>query len=423
MADRFILGWEEWLSLPDLGLPAIKTKVDTGAKTSALHAFTIEAFGPPSRPMVRFGVHPIPGRDDVEVFCTAPVIDRREVTSSNGERELRYVIETRVKMADREWPIEVTLTNRETMSYRMLLGRQAIADDMFVDPTSSFRQPRLGYKVYGPRGRNNEERRSLRIALLTRRPESPSNRRLIRAIEGRGHTPITIDRTRVSLFVDTMQPAIFVDGQSLEAIDAVIVRAGRPTSSFSAAILRQLEMLGALALNPADALARAVDQLALRQRLARSGVPVPEAAVSHAASKQHGGGPEGLILADNLGLSGFGPLLRFAVVGGRAIAAMEQDIASRDSLEAEAPRWQPHRGAAADPAQRLAEQAARALELGIASVDIIVTRQGPIVTDVSTSIAIALFERITGAAVAAAIVVEIEQAAKSPGRRAAQASR
>lgn len=148
VAAPFILGWEEWLSLPELGLPAIKAKVDTGARTSALHAFFVEPFGGKRAPKVRFGVHPIPRRSDIQVLCTARVVDQREVTSSNGERERRYVISTPIRIGSREWPIEVTLTNRDTMSYRMLLGRQAIADGVLVDPGASFRQPRLRYKLY-----------------------------------------------------------------------------------------------------------------------------------------------------------------------------------------------------------------------------------------------------------------------------------
>ena len=144
----FILGWEEWLALPALGLPAIRAKIDTGARTSALHAFVIEEYGSAGEPAVRFGVHPIPGRDDVEVFCDSPIIDRREVTSSNGDREMRIVIQTPVRIGDREWPIEVTLTNREAMAYRMLLGRQAVLPGMLIDATSSFRQTRLSHKLY-----------------------------------------------------------------------------------------------------------------------------------------------------------------------------------------------------------------------------------------------------------------------------------
>ncbi|MDX2201590.1 MAG: ATP-dependent zinc protease [Hyphomicrobiaceae bacterium] len=143
-----ILGWEEWVALPGLALPAIKAKVDTGARTSALHAVFIEPFGPARSRKVRFGVHPIPRRSDLEVTCIAPLVGMREVRSSNGEREERYVIETTIRIGAREWPIEITLTNRQMMSYRMLIGRQALGRDILVDPGASFRQPKLGYKLY-----------------------------------------------------------------------------------------------------------------------------------------------------------------------------------------------------------------------------------------------------------------------------------
>ena len=90
MTEAFIIGWEEWLALPDLGLPAIKAKIDTGARTSALHAHLIEPFGPADTPLVRFAVHPIAGRTDLEVTCLAPLIDRPEGTSSNGHQVLPF---------------------------------------------------------------------------------------------------------------------------------------------------------------------------------------------------------------------------------------------------------------------------------------------------------------------------------------------
>jgi len=133
MLQEVILGWEEWLALPDLGLPAIKAKVDTGGKTSSLHAAAIEPFGQSDRPKVRFLIHPNPDKPDLGIKCSADVVDRRNVTSSNGETELRYVIKSAVQIGERRWPIELTLTNRETMLYRMLLGRTGIADDMIVD--------------------------------------------------------------------------------------------------------------------------------------------------------------------------------------------------------------------------------------------------------------------------------------------------
>jgi ribosomal protein S6--L-glutamate ligase len=148
----FILGWEEWVALPELGLSAIKAKVDTGARTSALHAFYVEPFGSSRARKVRFGVHPVSRRDDITVECTARLVDRREVRSSNGEREQRYVIETAIRIGKREWPIEVTLANRNMMIYRMLLGRQALPRDVLVNPSSSFLQPKLRFKLHNEAG-------------------------------------------------------------------------------------------------------------------------------------------------------------------------------------------------------------------------------------------------------------------------------
>ena len=149
ISTPLVLGWQEWIALPELGLPALKAKIDTGAKTSALHTYRIERFGTTKRPMVRFTVHPDPKRSHLEITASAPVIDQREVTSSNGERELRFVIATLIQIGAHGWPIEVTLTNRERMSYRMLIGRQAIRPNVLVDPDASFRQPRLSYTLYG----------------------------------------------------------------------------------------------------------------------------------------------------------------------------------------------------------------------------------------------------------------------------------
>ena len=99
LSSDFVIGWEEWVALPDLGLPAIKAKVDTGARTSALHASVIEPFGPADRPQVRFLIQPDPDNPGLEITCSAPVTDRRNVTSSNGETELRYVIAARLRVA------------------------------------------------------------------------------------------------------------------------------------------------------------------------------------------------------------------------------------------------------------------------------------------------------------------------------------
>jgi len=135
--DLPIIGWNEWAALPELGINKIRCKVDTGARTSALHAFYIEEFAENGAKRVRFGLHPNQGDTDTEMHCVADVSDVRDVTDSGGHTDTRYVITTTVVIGDRSWPIEITLTNRDTMRYRMLLGRTAIVDNFVVDAGTS----------------------------------------------------------------------------------------------------------------------------------------------------------------------------------------------------------------------------------------------------------------------------------------------
>jgi len=144
-----MLGWREWVALPDMGLPAIKAKIDTGARTSALHAFLIEPYAEQDTDMLRILIHPIQGNQDFEVECRVPIFDQREVTDSGGHREMRYVIQSRVAVGGASWPIELTLTNRDTMRFRMLLGRTAMEDRFIVDPGASYLNGKLKpHKLY-----------------------------------------------------------------------------------------------------------------------------------------------------------------------------------------------------------------------------------------------------------------------------------
>lgn len=135
---RYWVGWREWVALPELGIARIKAKVDTGASTSAIHAIHIRRFREDGCERVRFSVHPIQRRTDLTVECVADLVDERMVTSSTGHRERRLVIRTALEIAGRRWAIELTLANRDTMGFRMLLGRSAMHGRLLVDPSASF---------------------------------------------------------------------------------------------------------------------------------------------------------------------------------------------------------------------------------------------------------------------------------------------
>jgi hypothetical protein len=136
--DKILVGWREWIALPTLGIPAVKAKVDTGARTCALHAFFTERFRSGGKSRVRFGIHPLQHRRDLAITCTCDLLDQREVTDSGGHRQSRWVIETPMRLGGAEWPVEITLTDRDTMIFRMLLGRTAMAKRILVDPGASY---------------------------------------------------------------------------------------------------------------------------------------------------------------------------------------------------------------------------------------------------------------------------------------------
>ncbi len=134
---KTIIGWKEWLSLPELGIYFIKAKIDSGARTSALHASSITIKYERGHKIACFTIKPLPNRPDILVECEAPVIDERVVSDSSGNREKRFVIKSLLQIGGREWPIEMTLANRERMSVKMLLGREAMKY-LMVDPAQVY---------------------------------------------------------------------------------------------------------------------------------------------------------------------------------------------------------------------------------------------------------------------------------------------
>lgn len=447
MTSPFTLGWEEWVAFPELGLPAIKAKVDTGARTSALHASVIEPFGPINKPQVRFLIQPNPDDLSLEFTCSAPVVDRRQVTSSNGEAEMRYVIMTPLTVGDRTWSVEVTLTNRENMAYRMLFGRTSIAEDMVVDPNRSFAQPKLSFDLYKSVPRKKPVRRPLRIALLTMEPGNYSNRRLIEAGEARGHVVEPINTSRCYMRIGARSSEVHYDGTVLPRFDAVIPRIGPTITSYGLAVLRQFKNAGAYCLNEPNAIAASRDKLLAHQMLARERIGMPTTAFANSPKDTKdlislvGGAPvilkllqssqgKGVVLADSRkaaeslvdafrGLDAHFLLQEFVaeaagrdtrcfVIGNKVVAAIQRQAAEGEF------RSNLHRGGTAEAVRLSAEErlvarrAAHTIGLNVAGVDILRTSDGPKVLEVNSSPGLEGIETATGKDVAERIIQHLE---------------
>lgn len=133
-----LIGWREWVALPDLNIPRIKAKIDTGARTSVLHAFEVDTFWEGDKQKVRFAIHPKQRSTRKSVVCITDLHDTRWVTDSGGHRELRHVIQTTMVLGNHSQQIEITLTSREDMRFRMLLGRTALRGQFTIDPGTSY---------------------------------------------------------------------------------------------------------------------------------------------------------------------------------------------------------------------------------------------------------------------------------------------
>ena len=457
------LGWEEWCSLPGLGLPAMKVKVDTGAKTSALHAFTIEPFGPAGKRKVRFGVHPIPERPELEVYCSADVVDRRDVTSSNGEVESRYVIETPIRIGGFEWSAQFTLTDREGMSFHMLLGRQALeaytaghGDAPTVSPTQSHKQGVLGYDVYDRQLKEKPAKRSLRVAVLSQEPKSYSTRRLVEAGEARDHVVEVINTSRCYMLINAGKPEVHYDGKPLPFYDAVIPRIGASITNYGMAVVRQFEAIGSYCVNGSAAIGASRDKLYAHQILARDGIGMPTTAFASSPKDTDAlialmGTPpiivkllessqgKGVVLAETQKaaesvVSAFrglkadflvqqfveeagGEDVRCLVVGGKVVAAMKRTAAPGEF------RSNLHQGGSAK-AEKISKveretalRAAKTMGLGLAGVDLLRASKGPKVLEVNSSPGLEGIETSSGKDVAGLVYEQIERRAASMKRR------
>lgn len=171
-----------------IGNSAIKARVDSGAKTSALHAVNIAPFIKEGEDWVRFDINPIQKNEKTIIHCESKLIDKRIVKSSSGYREQRYVIQTMLEIGNEIWPIEMTLTNRDSMGFRMLLGREAMSGRTMVDPEEKYVLGQPSVESLKELYKNASARRTgLKIGLLASNPSLYSNRRIMEAGEARGH--------------------------------------------------------------------------------------------------------------------------------------------------------------------------------------------------------------------------------------------
>lgn len=449
MNNKMIAGSEEWVSLPDLGLPMIKVRVDSGAKTSAIHAVNISPFQRNGEAWVSFDVYPLQYDGKKVVHCEAPVIDKRTIKSTSGSRESRYVIRTVLKVAEEAWEIELTLANRDSMGYRMLLGREAMRGKMLVDPDSSFLFGSLAkeeaenfYK------KATEDVQGLRIGLLASNPDLYSNQRIIEAGEQLGHHVEFLDIKQCYIKLDAKTPEVhYRGGRILNDLDAVIPRIRPSMTYYGCALTRQFESMGVFALNSSSAISHSRDKLYSLQLMLNSGLDIPITGFANSPLDTNdlinmvGGSPliikllegtqgKGVVLAEtkkaaesvinafkslnaNILVQEFikeanGKDLRCFVINGKVVAAMQREAPPGEF------RANIHLGGTGTVVKitkeerKLAIQAAKAMGLDVAGVDLIRSSKGPLLLEVNSSPGLEGIEGATGKDIAKEMIRAIE---------------
>jgi ribosomal protein S6--L-glutamate ligase len=448
--SKIIVGSEEWCVFPSLGVHAIKARVDSGAKTSSIHAFNIQTFRRAGEAWVSFQIHPIQNDDKTEIRCEAKVVDRRIVKSSSGASEKRYVIRVPLQMGGDIWDVELTLTNRDSMGYRMLLGREAMIGRMLVDPAESFclgeMSPTEVRQLYGI---SEHSPSGLKIGVLASNPDLYSNRRLMEAGEEKGHEMHFLNIKQCYMKLDAETPEVHYRGGSiLNDLDAVIPRIRPSVTFYGCALARHFESLGVHCLNTADAVTQSRDKLFSLQLLQKSGLDIPTTGFANSPIdttdliEMVGGAPlivkllegtqgSGVVLAEtkkaaesvinafkalkaNLLVQEFikeaqGKDLRCFVVDGKVVASMERRAAPGEF------RANLHKGGVASVVKitaqerKLAIKAAKTLGLKVAGVDIIRSAKGPLLLEVNSSPGLEGIEKATGKDVAGTMIAAIEK--------------
>ncbi len=448
--NKIILGSEEWCAFPELGIPAIKARVDSGAKTSALHAINIAPFIKNEANWVKFDINPIQNNLKTVIHCEALLVDKRIVKSSSGFREQRYVIQTTITIGDDAWNIEMTLTNRDSMGFRMLLGREAMSGRILVDPEQKYLLGQTTTETLKAFYVNaDQNKKGLRIAVLASNPELYSNRRIMEAGEMRGHQMQFLSIKECYMKLDADQPEIhYRGGKILDKFDAVIPRIRPSITFYGCAVTRQFEALKVFCLNSASAITQSRDKLYSLQLLLNHGVDIPTTGFANSPLdtddliKMVGGPPlivkllegtqgKGVVLAEtkkaaesvinafkslnvNILVQEFikeadGKDLRLFVIDGKVVAAIQ-----REALPGEF-RANIHLGGTASiikptiEEKKIAIKAAKAMDLKVAGVDIIRSSKGPLLLEVNSSPGLEGIEGATNKDIAGEMIQAIEK--------------
>lgn len=450
MYEKVIVGSEEWCAFPGLGLPAIKARVDSGAKTSALHAVNISPFQKENENWVKFDINPIQNNTKTVIHCQAPLVDKRIVKSSSGFREQRYVIKAEIQIGTTAWDVELTLTNRDSMGFRMLLGREAMSGRLLVDPEQKYLlgQP-TSEKLKEYYNKNIENKAGLRIGVLASNPDLYSNKRIMEAGEQRGHEMHFLNLKDCYMKLDAETPEIhYRGGRILNDFDAVIPRIRPSMTFYGCALTRHFEALKVFCLNSAAAIGQSRDKLFSLQLLLNNGVDIPTTGFANSPLdtndliKMVGGPPlivkllegtqgKGVVLAEtkkaaesvinafkslnaNILVQEFikeanGKDLRLFVIDGKVVATIQ-----REALPGEF-RANIHLGGTASvikptaEEKRIAIKAAKAMNLKVAGVDIIRATKGPLLLEVNSSPGLEGIEGATNKDIAGEMIKAIEK--------------
>jgi ribosomal protein S6--L-glutamate ligase len=450
LQSKIILGSEEWCSFPELGIPAIKARVDSGAKTSALHAKNIAPFIKDGQNWVKFDINPIQNNLKTIIHCEAPLVDKRVVKSSSGFREQRFVIQTNLEIGNGTWVIEMTLTNRDSMGFRMLLGREAMSGRVLVDPEQQYLLGQPSTDNLKDVYKNSVKVSSgLRIGLLASNPELYSNKRIMEAGEMRGHEMHFLNIKECYMKLDAKTPEIhYRGGIILNQFDAIIPRIRPSITFYGCALTRQFEALNVFCLNSSTAITQSRDKLFSLQLLLQSGIDIPTTGFANSPLdtddliKMVGGSPlivkllegtqgKGVVLAEtkkaaesvinafkslnaNILVQEFikeanGKDLRLFVIDGKVVATIE-----REAMPGEF-RANIHLGGTASvikptsQEKKIAIRAAKAMDLKVAGVDIIRSTKGPLLLEVNSSPGLEGIEGATNKDIAGEMIIAIEK--------------